>query len=164
MSDAGSNILSLEEAVQWRKEMAEKGLKVAVTNGCFDLLHMGHASYLYEAAKQGDELWVLINSDASVSALKGPTRPLVPQIPRAYMLGALESVARVIVFDSPRCDRELAALEPDVYVKAGDYTLESLDAGERAALLKGDSQIVFMPFVEGFSTTNIVEKIRKSLQ
>ena len=70
----------------------------------------------------------------------------------------------MIVFDSPRCDRELAALEPDVYVKAGDYTLETLDASERAALEKGKTKIVFMPFVEGFSTTNIVEKIRKSLQ
>ena len=164
MKDPASALLTLDEAVALRAELKKQNRTLVITNGCFDLLHMGHASYLYEAAKQGDELWVLINSDSSVSALKGPTRPLVPQIPRAYMLGALESVSRVIVFDSPRCDRELAALEPDVYVKAGDYTLDTLDAGERAALLKGSSKIVFMPFVEGFSTTNIVEKIRKSLQ
>ena len=164
MKDPASALLTLEDAVLLRAELKKAKRSLVVTNGCFDLLHMGHASYLYEAAKEGDELWVLINSDASVSALKGPTRPLVPQIPRAYMLGALESVARVIVFDSPRCDRELAALEPDVYVKAGDYTLETLDASERAALEKGNTKIVFMPFVEGFSTTNIVEKIRKSLQ
>lgn len=164
MKDPATALLSLEEAVSLRAELKKTERSLVVTNGCFDLLHMGHASYLYEAAKQGDELWVLINSDASVSALKGPTRPLVPQIPRAYMLGALESVARVIVFDSPRCDKELAALEPDVYVKAGDYTLETLDVSERAALEKGNTKIVFMPFVEGFSTTNIVEKIRKSMQ
>ena len=163
MQNPATALLSLEEAVKLRAELKKNNRSLVITNGCFDLLHMGHASYLYEAAKQGDELWVLINSDASVSALKGPTRPLVPQDARAYMLGALESVSHVVVFDTPRCCRELEALAPDVYVKAGDYTLETLDASERDALLKNNSKIVFMPFIEGFSTTNIVEKIRKTL-
>ena len=163
MNDPAKALLSLPEAVALRKKLRASGRNLVVTNGCFDLRHKGHASYLYEAAKNGDELWVLINSDASVSALKGPTRPLVSEKDRAYLLGALASVSRVIVFDSPRCDRELAALEPDVYVKAGDYTLEKLDPSERAALENASAKIVFMPFIDGFSTTNIVEKIRKSL-
>ena len=163
MKDPARALLTLSEAVALRQKLKESGSTLAVTNGCFDLLHRGHASYLHEAAKHGDELWVLINSDASVSALKGPSRPLVGEKDRAYLLGALESVSRVVIFDTPRCDRELAALAPDVYVKAGDYTLETLDHAERTALENAGAKIVFMPFVDGFSTTNIVEKIRKTL-
>ena len=163
MNDPEKALLTLAEAVALRKELRAAGRTLVVTNGCFDLMHRGHASYLYEAAKNGDELWVLINSDASVSALKGPSRPLVNEKDRAYLLGALGSVKQVVIFDSRRCDKELAALEPDVYVKAGDYTLEKLDPSERAALENSGAKIVFMPFIDGFSTTNIVEKIRKSL-
>ena len=163
MNDPAKSLLTLDEAAALRKELRAAGRTLVVTNGCFDLMHRGHASYLYEAAKNGDELWVLINSDASVSALKGPSRPLVSEKDRAYLLGALASVSHVVIFDSPRCDRELAVLEPDVYVKAGDYTLEKLDPSERAALESSGAKIVFMPFIDGFSTTNIVEKIRNSL-
>ena len=164
MKDPQSCLLALEDAVSWRDELRRQGKKLVVTNGCFDLMHRGHASYLIEAAKLGDELLVLINSDASVRELKGDTRPLVSQNDRAYLLAALESVSKVVVFDSSRCDKELAALQPDVYAKAGDYTLEKLDPSERAALENSGSEIVFMPFVSGFSTTNIVEKIAASLR
>ncbi|MBE6358163.1 MAG: ADP-heptose synthase [Lentisphaerae bacterium] len=163
MKDPEKCLLSLEEAVIWRKELRCAGKRLVVTNGCFDLVHRGHASYLLEAAKLGDELLVLINSDASVKALKGDSRPIVSEADRAYLLAALESVSRVVIFNSSRCDRELAALQPDIYAKAGDYTIETLDAGERAALLDGNTEIVFMPFVSGFSTTNIVEKISSTL-
>ena len=163
MKDPEKCLLSLEEAVIWRKELRCAGKRLVVTNGCFDLVHRGHASYLLEAAKLGDELLVLINSDASVKALKGDSRPIVSEADRAYLLAALESVSRVVIFNSSRCDRELAALQPDIYAKAGDYTIETLDAGERAALLDGNTQIVFIPFVSGFSTTNIVEKISSTL-
>ena len=135
MKDPEKCLLSLEEAVIWRKELRCAGKRLVVTNGCFDLVHRGHASYLLEAAKLGDELLVLINSDASVKALKGDSRPIVSEADRAYLLAALESVSRVVIFNSSRCDRELAALQPDIYAKAGDYTIETLDAGERAALL-----------------------------
>lgn len=164
MKDPQSCLLALEDAVSWRDELRRQGKKLVVTNGCFDLMHRGHASYLIEAAKLGDELLVLINSDASVRELKGDTRPLVSQNDRAYLLAALESVSKVVVFDSSRCDKELAALQPDVYAKAGDYTLEKLDPSERTALENSGSEIVFMPFVSGFSTTNIVEKIAASLR
>ena len=155
-----SRILTLEEAVRWRRELKEKNMTLAVTNGCFDLMHRGHASYLAEARNSADALLVLINSDASVRALKGESRPVVTEHDRAFMLASLRAVDRVVIFDSSRCDRELDALAPDVYVKAGDYTIETLDPGERKALMAAGTKIVFMPFIPGLSTTGIVEKIR----
>ena len=159
MKEPDKYIFSLDEAVKWRNSLRKEGKTLVVTNGCFDLLHRGHASYLIEAAKLGDALLVLVNSDASVRALKGETRPLVSEKDRCYLLCALESVSATVIFDDSRCAAELAALEPDVYAKAGDYTLEKLDPSERSALEKSGAKIVFMPFVNGFSTTNIVEKI-----
>ena len=152
-------VLTLEEAVQWRESLRESGIKLAVTNGCFDLMHRGHATYLAQARNCADALLVLINSDASVRSLKGPTRPLVSETDRAYLLASLRAVDRVVIFNSSRCDKELAALVPDVYVKAGDYTLETLAQEEREVLLAAGSEIIFMPFVPGLSTTGIVEKI-----
>jgi len=160
MSDGG--VMTLEQAVVWRAQLRKAGKKLVVTNGCFDLMHCGHASYLAQARAGGDALLVLVNSDASVRALKGPKRPIVPEHERAVMLCALKAVDAAVIFDSPRCCRELASLAPDLYVKAGDYTLESLDPSERNALTESGSKIVFMPFVAGFSTTNIIEKILAS--
>ncbi|MBR2345097.1 MAG: adenylyltransferase/cytidyltransferase family protein [Lentisphaeria bacterium] len=161
--DPQNCILSLDEAVKWRQELRSKGKKLVITNGCFDLVHRGHASYLRKAAEYGDELLVLINSDASVRQLKGDSRPLVSELDRGYLLCSLKAVSKVVIFDSQRCSAELTALAPDVYVKAGDYTLESLDPSERNALVLNGTEIIFAPFVGGFSTTNIVEKIRRSM-
>ena len=161
--DPQNCILSLDEAVKWRQELRSKGKKLVITNGCFDLVHRGHASYLRKAAEYGDELLVLINSDASVRQLKGDSRPLVSEFDRGYLLCSLKAVSKVVIFDSQRCSAELTALAPDVYVKAGDYTLESLDPSERNALVLNGTEIIFAPFVGGFSTTNIVEKIRRSM-
>ena len=134
MKDPEKCLLTLDEAILWREELRRSNRKLVVTNGCFDLVHRGHASYLIEAAKLGDELLVLINSDASVRAIKGESRPVVSESDRAYLLAALEAVSKVVIFDDARCDKELAALKPDVYAKAGDYTLETLVASEREAL------------------------------
>ena len=155
-------ILSLEDAVKWRENLRKLGKKLVVTNGCFDLIHRGHASYLRYAASFGDELLVLVNSDASVRELKGPSRPLVSERDRGYLLCALKAVSKVVIFNDSRCAAELAALAPDVYVKAGDYTLEKLDPSEREALLANNTEIIFAPFIGGFSTTGIVEKILDS--
>jgi len=154
-------VMTLGEAVKWRRALLSSGRKLAVTNGCFDIMHRGHAEYLYQSRELADALLVLINSDASVRALKGPSRPIVPEEHRAYMLASLEAVDAVVVFDSSRCDRELAALAPDIYVKGGDYTPESLDPGERAALLAAGTRIVIKPFIPGFSTTDIIRKIKE---
>ena len=149
---------SLEYAVRWRLDLKMKGLRLAVTNGCFDLLHRGHAEYLMQARSLADALFVLINSDESVRALKGPTRPVNQESDRAFLLACLEFVDGVVVFRSSRCDRELAALKPDVYAKGGDYTVESLDPSERAALLEAGAEIRFIPFVPGYSTTGTLKK------
>ena len=140
-------IRSLSAAVEWRESLRKSGRKLVITNGCFDILHRGHAEYLYESRALGDALLILINSDRAVQELKGPTRPIIPEEHRAYMIGALESVDAVVVFDLQRCDKELRALSPDIYVKGGDYTLDKLDASERAALLESGAEIVFKPFI-----------------
>jgi len=154
-----TGLLTLEAAQRWREDLRRADRKLVVTNGCFDIMHRGHAAYLREARMLGDALLVLINSDASVKKLKGEKRPVVSEADRAYMLCALSSVDRVVIFDCLRCDRELAAIAPDVYVKGGDYTLEKLDPTERAALEKAGTKIVFKPFIPGFSTTALIRRI-----
>ena len=161
-ADPARKIKTLEDAVAWREEMRRAGKKISITNGCFDLLHRGHAEYLREAAKSGDALVVLINSDASVRELKGPTRPVNCEYDRAYLLACLAFVDAVVVFDGKRCHRELEALSPDAYAKGGDYTVETLDSDERAALFKAGAEIAFIPFVPGHSTTGMIEKAKGS--
>ena len=158
MTSPRSKVMTLEQAVEARLKLAAAGRKLAVTNGCFDLLHRGHAEYLMQARAFADRLFVLVNGDESVRALKGPTRPVNGEDDRAFLLACLEFVDGVIVFRSPRCDEELSALKPDVYVKGGDYTIESLDPDERAALLEVGSEICFIPFVPGYSTTGTLKK------
>lgn len=157
--DPAARVMDLETALRYREKLRNEGKKLVVTNGCFDLLHRGHASYLAAARELGDALLVLVNSDASVRALKGPSRPVVDEYSRAFLLASLRAVDAAVVFDGSRCDRELAVLKPDLYVKAGDYTLEKLDPIERAALEAAGTEIVFMPFVAGFSTTGTLKKI-----
>ena len=159
MMDPASRVMDLETALRYREKLRNEGKKLVVTNGCFDLLHRGHASYLAAAREHGDALLVLVNSDASVRSLKGPSRPVVDEYSRAFLLASLRAVDAAVIFDSSRCDRELAVLKPDLYVKAGDYTLEKLDPIERAALEAAGTEIVFMPFVAGFSTTGTLKKI-----
>ena len=152
-------IMTLEAAVRWREQLKRDGKTLVVTNGCFDILHRGHAEYMYEARELGDALLVLINSDASVRSLKGPSRPIIDQYNRAYMLAALASVDAVVVFDGSRCYRELAALAADRYVKGGDYTLETLPEAKIVQSYGG--RVEFVQMVAGRSTTNVIEKIKK---
>lgn len=153
-------LLPLASAVALRERLRAQGRRVVLTNGVFDLLHTGHLYSLRAAAAQGDALFVAINADESVRRLKGPTRPIQTELERAYALAALEFVTAVVVFREPRLTAEIRALRPDVYCKAGDYTLETLDPGERAALEEGGARIVFLPFLEGFSTTKLIARIR----
>lgn len=136
---------------------------VIATNGCFDLLHAAHIRFLEEARTLVDRDAVFIiglNSDVSVKALKGPNRPIIPERERAEMLNALACVSHVCIFEGVRCVDFLMACCPDVYVKGGDYTLETLDAGERDAL--GLAQIKFIPMTQGISTTEIIRRIKES--
>lgn len=156
--------MSLAQAVEARRRLQEAGRKLVLTNGCFDLLHTGHLYYLREAKEQGDALWVAINSDESVRQLKGPSRPIQEEQERAYSLAALEFVDGVFVFRTPRLADEIRAVAPDVYVKAGDYNLDTLNAEERAALEEVGAKISFLRFLPGFSTTALIEKIRAAAE
>ena len=153
-------LLALEAAVARREALRAAGKKVVLTNGVFDLLHTGHLSYLEKARALGDALFVVLNADSSVRALKGPSRPIQPEAQRAYALGATWFVDAIVLASTPRLDAQIRALAPDVYAKAGDYTLETLDPGERSALEAVGARIVFMPFLPGFSTTALIERIK----
>lgn len=151
---------NLEPTVTQRQKLRAAGRRVVLTNGVFDLLHTGHLYYLQQARKLGDALFVALNADASVRALKGPHRPVQSEEARAFALGALACVDGIVIFREPRLTAEIRALRPDVYCKAGDYTLEKLDAGERAALQEVGAEIKFLPFLPGFSTTELIARIK----
>ena len=153
---AQEKVLSLDElrvrSSAWRAE----GQSVVFTNGCFDLLHIGHITLLEDARREGDRLVVGINSDASVSALKGPTRPIVAERERARILAALAAVDAVVVFAEPTPIRVIEALRPDVIVKGGDYTEDSIVGAKEVRSWGGRVKIV--PLVEGFSTTRLIAR------
>jgi rfaE bifunctional protein nucleotidyltransferase chain/domain len=128
------------------------------TNGCFDLLHVGHLRYLQEARKQGAALFVALNTDASVQRLKGPSRPILPEDERAEMLAALSCVDYVALFDEPTPEALLRAVRPDIYAKGGDYTLDTLP--EAPVLKELGIEARFLTLVEGRSTSSIIEKIK----
>lgn len=152
-------ILTLPELVRTAAGWRAKGSSVAFTNGCFDLLHAGHIASLLAAAKEGDYLVVGLNSDASVRALKGSERPLNPQDARALLLAALSMVDAVCIFEEATPLELIKALQPDAIVKGGDYTPEQVVGGLEAKAWGG--RVVINPIVEGYSTTSMVEKIKR---
>lgn len=154
-----AKLRTLAEAVRDREVLASTGRRVVLTNGCFDLLHAGHLHFLRHARALGDALFVALNRDASVRALKGPARPIQSERERAYALDALACTDVILFFDQPRLVAEIRALRPDLYVKAGDYTLATLDPAERQALAEVEAEICFLPFLPGFSTTGLLERI-----
>jgi len=160
MNLVNPKLFSLDAATAARAELRKAGKSLVLTNGVFDLLHTGHLYYLKQARDLGDALYVIINADESVRILKGPSRPVQSESERAYALAALEFVDGIVVFHTPRLDAEIRALQPDVYCKAGDYTLDKLDPSERGALETVGTRIEFMPFLEGFSTTKLIARIK----
>ena len=152
-------ILSWEKLPEWRAAVRGQGKRLVVTNGCFDLLHVGHVTYLEAARNHGDKLLVGVNGDGSVGQLKGPNRPLNEQDDRAAVLAALESVDGVCIFTERTATRFLAAAQPDIYVKGGDYTLESLNQEERQAVEQAGGKIVIIRLVPGKSTTALLKKV-----
>ena len=154
-------IIPWERLPQWRGEMRAGGKRLVVTNGCFDLLHLGHVTYLETARQQGDALLIGVNGDEAVRQLKGPDRPVNDQADRAAVLAALESVSGVCIFTEATATRFLAAAQPDVYVKGGDYTLETLNQEERRTVERAGGRIVIIPFVPGKSTTALLKKISR---
>ena len=139
-------------------ELGAHGKKLVFSNGCFDLLHVGHVRYLEAARSLGDALAVAVNGDESVRALKGPTRPINSENDRAEVLAALECVSFVTVFPDVRVTNVVREVCPHIYAKGGDYTVESLNPEERAALEETGAEIHILPLVPGKSTTGIIEK------
>ena len=152
-------VLPRDRAISRVKEWQDAGERIVFTNGCFDLLHVGHITLLEDCLRFGSKLVVGLNTDASVSRLKGPTRPIVGQAERAKVMAALAAVDLVTLFDEPTPLDLIQALKPAVLVKGGDYTVDTVVGHEEVMAYGGRVEIV--PTVEGFSTTNIVQKMTK---
>lgn len=157
--DFRMKILSPSDLRQKTREWREAGKSVVFTNGCFDILHAGHIASLTEAAKQGDVLIVALNSDASVKKLKGESRPVNDENARATVMAALGVVDAVTIFAEPTPRELIVSVMPDVLVKGGDYTVEEI-AGAKEVIENG-GKVVINPMVEGFSTTALIEKMKK---
>ena len=152
-------LVNWEQLPAWRAQQRSKGRKLVVTNGCFDLLHLGHVTYLENARNLGDALLIGLNSDVAVGNLKGPGRPVNSQADRAAVLAALESVTAVCIFHETTATRFLNHAGPDIYVKGGDYTLDTINQDERRTVEQLGGKIVIIPFVPGKSTTALLKKI-----
>ena len=152
-------ILTPELMLRERQRLRAAGKRLVFTNGVFDLLHVGHVRYLEQARALGDALLVAINSDRTVRELKGPARPVFDQAERAEILAALRFVDYVTVFDDVSPRSLIAELLPDVLVKGGDYQLDQIHGREEVEAAGG--KVISLPFVEGASTTQIVEKMKK---
>jgi rfaE bifunctional protein nucleotidyltransferase chain/domain len=154
-------IIHWDDLPKWRAQMRQNSRKLVVTNGCFDLLHPGHVTYLETARSLGDALLIGVNGDDAVKILKGEGRPINDEQDRAAVLAALESVSGVCIFAEPTATHFLAHAQPDIYVKGGDYTLETLNQDERKTVEKAGGRIVIIPFLPGKSTTATLAKIAR---
>ncbi len=151
-------LVSRKDLAALGERLRAEGKRVVFTNGCFDILHVGHVRYLQDARAAGDVLVVGVNTDAGVRRLKGPTRPIVPEEERCEMLAALACVDYVTLFDEPLPSEAIAALRPHVHVKGGDYRAEDLP--EAAVVRECGGEVLIMPLVPGRSTTDIVARVR----
>ncbi|PCJ66947.1 MAG: D-glycero-beta-D-manno-heptose 1-phosphate adenylyltransferase [Bacteroidetes bacterium] len=133
--------------------------KVVFTNGCFDIIHLGHIDYLSKAADKGDRLIIGLNTDTSVSTLKGPNRPVIDQLTRASKLASFVFVDAVILFEEETPLKLIKTVKPDVLVKGGDYTIDTIVGAEEVTANGGQVEVI--PFLPGHSSTRIIEKIRK---
>ena len=154
-------LLDPSELAKLGERLRAEDRRVVFTNGCFDVLHVGHLRYLRQARAEGDVLVVGINTDAGVRRLKGPARPFVPEDERAELLAGLECVDYVTLFDEPTPVETIAALRPHVHVKGGDYSPEQLPEAEIVRSYGGEVRI--MPLVPGRSTTDLVRRIEEGL-
>jgi D-glycero-beta-D-manno-heptose 1-phosphate adenylyltransferase len=157
----GAKIIPLDKLADWRARLRVRGQSLVVTNGCFDLLHVGHVRYLETARTYGDLLLVGLNGDSSVRELKGPHRPINTEEDRAVVLAALQVVDAICVFPERAATGFLTLAQPDIYVKGGDYTVETLNQDERRAVERAGGRIVIIPFVPGKSTTALLDKIAR---
>ena len=159
---ARDKVLEQDDLIDVLTDLRHEGRRVATTNGCFDVLHVGHLRYLEAAKDVGDILVVLLNSDPSVQRLKGASRPIVPEAERAEMLSGLACVDYVCIFNQDTPVDLLERIRPNTHIKGGDYSAQSLP---EAPVLEGmGTEIVFIPLIEGRSTTNLVQRILEVYQ
>ena len=158
MKDYRQKIKTLENAKKEIDRLKKAGQRIVFTNGCFDILHIGHARYLFKARELGDFLIVAVNSDRSVKAIKGPERPVINENERAEMLAALGCVDMTVIFDEDTPYEIIKILVPDVLVKGGDWKEEDIVGAD--IVKKAGGEIKSITFVEGSSTTGIIERIR----
>ncbi|MGD0746004.1 MAG: D-glycero-beta-D-manno-heptose 1-phosphate adenylyltransferase [Verrucomicrobiota bacterium] len=154
-------IIAWDQLPEWREAFRATGKRLVVTNGCFDILHPGHVTYLEAARNLGDALLVGVNGDASTRQLKGPGRPVNSEVDRAAVLAALASVDGICIFADKTATKFLSAAQPDIYVKGGDYTLDTLNSEERRVVESAGGKIMIFPLVPGKSTTALLEKISR---
>ena len=152
-----SKIIDFSEIRNLVSSWKSEGKSIVFTNGCFDVLHYGHASYLSEAKDLGDKMIIGLNSDASVRRLKGETRPVNGQLERATLLAALSFVDAVVIFEEDTPERLIKAIHPDVLVKGGDYTIETIVGADFVQSYGGIVKTI--PLVENFSTTKILKRL-----
>ncbi len=153
-----SKIVSLLDAQNTVSKWKAEGKKVVFTNGCFDILHSGHLQYLSEASQLGNKLIVGLNADVSVKILKGESRPINGEVVRAQMLAALFFVDMVVLFSEETPKNLIEALTPNILVKGGDYSIDTIVGAEH--VIKNGGQVLPLSFVQGFSSTNIINKIK----
>jgi rfaE bifunctional protein nucleotidyltransferase chain/domain len=155
-------ILTAGRLQEWREQQRAARRRVVATNGCFDILHLGHVTYLEAARNLGDALLVAVNADASVRAIKGAGRPLNPEADRAAVLAALASVEAVYVFPEPDALSFLRVARPDVYVKGGDYTIDTINQAERRFVEGYGGTVAVIGGVPGRSTTALVQRLGRA--
>lgn len=154
-----NKIYSLEDAINLVKNWKSTDNKVVFTNGCFDIVHLGHIDYLEKARNLGTKLVLGLNTDASVNRLKGPTRPVVNEYARARMMAAFEFVDAVILFDEPTPLTLIEAIKPDILVKGDDYTVETIVGSD--FVISNGGEVKTISLVKGYSTTKLIEKIKQ---
>jgi rfaE bifunctional protein nucleotidyltransferase chain/domain len=152
-------LITQENIINLVKDGQKQGKTFVATNGCFDILHVGHVRYLQKTKEYADYLIVMLNSDISVKSIKGEDRPINNELDRAEILNALSCVDFVVLFNEKSPAKLLEDIKPDVYTKGADYTLETLP--ERDIVLRNNIKVEFIEFVQGKSTTNVINKINK---
>ncbi|GAB3498277.1 hypothetical protein GCM10027341_19660 [Spirosoma knui] len=155
-----SKILSREEAVRQANQWRAEGQRIVFTNGCFDIVHLGHIDYLEKARNLGDRMILGLNTDASVSCIKGPLRPVVNEYARARLMAALQFVDAVTLFGEPTPLELIEAVRPDILVKGNDYTVATI-VGADFVLARG-GKVETVALVPGYSTTKLIERIKQS--
>ncbi len=157
MFETSSKIVDIEKAKVILEEVRTQGKKVVFTNGCFDLVHLGHVDYLEKARNLGDFLVVGLNTDASVSSIKGPFRPVSPEISRARVLASMAFIDMVVLFGEPTPKELIESIKPDILTKGNDYTIDTI-VGADFVIARG-GHVETIPLVQGFSTSNFVSRI-----